>query len=433
MNKRLALLLTTFIFSTTTVFAVEAPLYFGDEKYPIKQNILLLDSNDTGGDLSIQFGDTLNKLFSWDSDATPIGGDTNGLFSFSDGVEIYENNSETGLGLGLTIANAGTGDAILQFLLNAVQRWVVGIDNSDSDKFKIASSTDLNTDARLTIDTTGKVGIGTSDPSANLDIYTADGVTRLGEAFPNKTASTDNGIGMYNAVGGFKSGLFTEVNGELLSYGINISQIGDRDTTKTGGIFRMDTRATSPYFSVKRQAIGGSTEYSDIQISQAGDIGMGGWASDTNSFPGNVSVLSRAAAILGLVIRGAASQTANLQEWQNNAGTVLSSVSSAGALTIGQSGTAITRHLSNTASLDFGNIDGSCANLTITVTGAVAGDTAVATPTPVTGGIETDADGIWAAYVSAANTVTVRVCDANPAQVAFNPAAQTWRVDVWQH
>jgi hypothetical protein len=184
---------------------------------------------------------------------------------------------------------------------------------------------------------------------------------------------------------------------------------------------------------VKRQAVGGSIEYSDIQISQAGDVGMGGYPSDTNSFPANLSVLSRAAAVPGLIVTGAAAQTANLCEWRNNAGTALSSINSAGALTIGQSGTAITRHLSNTASFDFGAVDGSCLNLTITVTGAVAGNTVVATQTPVAGGIETDADGIWTAYVSAANTVTVRVCDANPAQVAFNPVAQTWRVDVWQH
>ena len=41
-------------------------------------------------------------------------------------------------------------------------------------------------------------------------------------------------------------------------------------------------------------------------------------------------------ALVGLIVKGAASQTANLQEWQNSAGTVLASVSSAGVVT-GQS------------------------------------------------------------------------------------------------
>ncbi len=104
-----------------------------------------------------------------------------------------------------------------------------------------------------------------------------------------------------------------------------------------------------------------------------------------------------------------------------------------GTTTLGSSGTPITSHLSATASLNFGAIDGSCANLTITVTGAATGDTAIVTPTPVAGGLETDTDGTWSGYVSAANTVTVHACDANPAGIAFNPAAQTWRADVWKH
>ena len=42
------------------------------------------------------------------------------------------------------------------------------------------------------------------------------------------------------------------------------------------------------------------------------------------------AILTNSASVLGLVIRGAASQTANLQEWQDSAGTVLSYITSAG-------------------------------------------------------------------------------------------------------
>ncbi|MFA5187826.1 MAG: hypothetical protein WC460_00505 [Patescibacteria group bacterium] len=105
-----------------------------------------------------------------------------------------------------------------------------------------------------------------------------------------------------------------------------------------------------------------------------------------------------------------------------------------GGVKIGDStATAITNHYSATAALDFGSIDGVCTSLTITVTGAAAGDTAIATPTPVAGGIETGTDSVWNTYVSAANTVTVRACDTNPAGGGFNAASQTWRVDVWKH
>ena len=88
-------------------------------------------------------------------------------------THIYENTTATDSSAGLTIEQAGTGDAILQFLETGTQRWVVGLDNSDSDKFKISSDGDLNSNARLTIDTSGKVGIGNTSPDGTLHIQTA--------------------------------------------------------------------------------------------------------------------------------------------------------------------------------------------------------------------------------------------------------------------
>jgi hypothetical protein len=75
-------------------------------------------------------------------------------------LHIDEDNTNVGVTAGLTIEQDGDGDAIVQFLVTGSQRWVVGADNSDSDKFKIASTTDLDSDARLTIDTSGNIGIG---------------------------------------------------------------------------------------------------------------------------------------------------------------------------------------------------------------------------------------------------------------------------------
>ena len=54
-----------------------------------------------------------------------------------------------------------------------------------------------------------------------------------------------------------------------------------------------------------------------------------------SGFLGQISAIATSASTIGMVIRGAASQTANLQEWQDSAGVVLSKFDSRGRLIIG--------------------------------------------------------------------------------------------------
>ena len=63
-------------------------------------------------------------------------------------------------------------------------------------------------------------------------------------------------------------------------------------------------------------------------ISTYGGIGLGGNPS-TSTY---LAVYTRAASIVGAIIKGAASQTANLQEWQNSSGTVLANIDPSGSL-----------------------------------------------------------------------------------------------------
>lgn len=91
---------------------------------------------------------------------------------------------------------------------------------------------------------------------------------------------------------------------------------------------------------------------------------------------------------------------------------------------ISSTGTLIDGHWSATATLDFGSIAAnSTSELTITVTGAADGDMVTATPA---NGIESGL--IWSAYVSSANTVTVRL--ANVTTSAIDPASRSWRASV---
>jgi hypothetical protein len=88
------------------------------------------------------------------------------------------------------------------------------------------------------------------------------------------------------------------------------------------------------------------------------------------------------------------------------------------------SGSTVTKVLSGSASLNFGSIASvEQADLTITVTGAAVGDEVIlALPAAPTAGL------VFNAFVSAANTVTIRA--SNITAGAIDPAAATYGVIV---
>ena len=76
----------------------------------------------------------------------------------------------------ITIEQDGTGDAALSFLLTGTMRWMMGVDNNDSNKLKFATgATDFSSGAKVTINTDGDVGIGTVSPAKTLHV--SDGST----------------------------------------------------------------------------------------------------------------------------------------------------------------------------------------------------------------------------------------------------------------
>ncbi len=91
----------------------------------------------------------------------------------------------------------------------------------------------------------------------------------------------------------------------------------------------------------------GSSTRTDLVVTQSGNVGIG-----TVSPGAQLQVNAGAAGIIGSIIKGATSQTANLQEWQNSDGTVLAKV--------GNDGIVYVKELRKAGGyLDVGYFDGS--------------------------------------------------------------------------
>jgi hypothetical protein len=85
-----------------------------------------------------------------------------------------QNNTNVGNATGIRLEQVGSGDIAISYLLSGVREWLMGVDNSDSDSFKISNitgSSDFN-NTGLCITTDGNVGIGVNTTVGKLDINT---------------------------------------------------------------------------------------------------------------------------------------------------------------------------------------------------------------------------------------------------------------------
>ena len=117
-----------------------------------------------------------------------------GIGTTSPECKLQVVSTTTGNTKTVLIQNSSTGDASMQFNVSG-QSYIMGIDYDDSKKFKIASSGALGTTDRITLLSDGKVGIGTITPGAKLhvDNSAADAIIRL-----SKGSSTIGNIDFVN-------------------------------------------------------------------------------------------------------------------------------------------------------------------------------------------------------------------------------------------
>ena len=106
-------------------------------------------------------------------------------------LHVYENTASVGTSTGITIEQDGGGDAQLQFYFTGGQRWVLGIDNSDSDKFKIGRGAGWTTATTIAIDTSGNTVFDGDITADMLTVSAADAIDFARSGY--------NVIGMYQS------------------------------------------------------------------------------------------------------------------------------------------------------------------------------------------------------------------------------------------
>ena len=92
----------------------------------------------------------------------------------ANGLYVYNPNNTTGnhAVVAARVAGASGGNPYLSFDIAGVMGWSIGIDNADGDKLKFMNDWAFNstTVAKMTVQTDGKVGIGTTTPLAPLHV-----------------------------------------------------------------------------------------------------------------------------------------------------------------------------------------------------------------------------------------------------------------------
>jgi hypothetical protein len=83
--------------------------------------------------------------------------------------EALDIESSDGTKTSIDINNTGAGDPLIHFQLSGTSLFTIGVDDTDSDKFKIGTIA-LETNTAITINASQQVAIGHAFPSATLDV-----------------------------------------------------------------------------------------------------------------------------------------------------------------------------------------------------------------------------------------------------------------------
>lgn len=160
---------------------------------------------------------------------------------------------------------------------------------------------------------------GAASQSANLQEYQSSAATVLGGRNANAQIYSGSTAPLTTAVGGATTAASgTGSVATITTTSAHNLAVGDRVTV--AGV--TPTGYNGTYIVT---VVGSTTTFSYANATSAAQTVAG-----TVSVDAQASIVARSAGTTGAVIRGAASQSANLQEWQNSAGTVLGNLAASG-------------------------------------------------------------------------------------------------------